>query len=250
LGRSLERGQSRLEFVGSAEGRVTTNLASLTLGRVQMEFATSPEAGLVNEQVFKSRFKQGDLDGNGYLENMEATRIGLNPAMFTLLDVDKNGKVFEEEYVGVFVPLTQLEQGRVQLDIADRGRDLFRILDTSGDGRLGPREFLAAVDRMSHWDTNNDERVAQNELPQQFAFSIGRGSLNPTGRATVAFSPARAGVPVRPQQADGPAWFTKMDRNGDGDVSQREFLGPADVFTRLDKDANGLLDASEAAEKE
>ncbi len=37
-----------------------------------------------------------------------------------------------------------------------------------------------------------------------------------------------------------------MDRNGDGDISQREFLGPPELFARLDADANGLLDAREA----
>jgi hypothetical protein len=37
-----------------------------------------------------------------------------------------------------------------------------------------------------------------------------------------------------------------MDRNDDGEVSPREFIGPADAFKRLDKDGNGVLDAKEA----
>jgi hypothetical protein len=37
-----------------------------------------------------------------------------------------------------------------------------------------------------------------------------------------------------------------MDRNRDGDVSSREFLGPAEVFRRLGTDADGLLTAEEA----
>jgi hypothetical protein len=38
-----------------------------------------------------------------------------------------------------------------------------------------------------------------------------------------------------------------MDRNQDGDVSWREFLGPADTFVRLDSNGDTLIDADEAA---
>ena len=37
-----------------------------------------------------------------------------------------------------------------------------------------------------------------------------------------------------------------MDRNHDGDVSRREFLGPRDQFDRLDRDKDGLIDPDEA----
>jgi hypothetical protein len=38
-----------------------------------------------------------------------------------------------------------------------------------------------------------------------------------------------------------------MDRNGDGLVARREFLGPLADFTRLDADQNGYLAVDEAA---
>jgi hypothetical protein len=37
-----------------------------------------------------------------------------------------------------------------------------------------------------------------------------------------------------------------MDRNGDGDVSPREFLGTQEDFRRIDEDGDGLIDAREA----
>ena len=38
-----------------------------------------------------------------------------------------------------------------------------------------------------------------------------------------------------------------MDRNSDGDISRREFLGPRADFERLDGNHDGLIDAEEAA---
>ena len=48
----------------------------------------------------------------------------------------------------------------------------------------------------------------------------------------------------------GPEWFTRMDRNGDGDLSLKEFLGTGSDFKNLDANGDGFLEAKEAtAEK-
>jgi hypothetical protein len=41
-------------------------------------------------------------------------------------------------------------------------------------------------------------------------------------------------------------WFKKMDRNRDGDVSRREFLGTDEQFRQLDTDGDGLVSVEEA----
>ena len=38
-----------------------------------------------------------------------------------------------------------------------------------------------------------------------------------------------------------------MDANGDGDVSQNEFVGPIDVFDRIDTDSDGFLSRDEVS---
>jgi Ca2+-binding EF-hand superfamily protein len=54
---------------------------------------------------------------------------------------------------------------------------------------------------------------------------------------------------VQPGPANAPAWFFKMDRNRDGEVSRREFPGPRAAFDRLDADRDGAIDAAEARSK-
>ena len=44
----------------------------------------------------------------------------------------------------------------------------------------------------------------------------------------------------------GPSWFQRMDRNADGDVSSREFLGKLALFKRLDRNGDRLISAQEA----
>ena len=58
------------------------------------------------------------------------------------------------------------------------------------------------------------------------------------GTVGVDSQPARAPV--------GPLWFQRMDRNQDGDLTWKEFLGPRRVFEELDTDHDGLIDAKEA----
>jgi hypothetical protein len=41
-------------------------------------------------------------------------------------------------------------------------------------------------------------------------------------------------------------WFRKMDRNADGDVSFREFLGAREEFDRIDADGDELISVEEA----
>jgi hypothetical protein len=38
-----------------------------------------------------------------------------------------------------------------------------------------------------------------------------------------------------------------MDRNGDGVISPREFLGPPEVFRELDTNGDGVISPQEAA---
>jgi hypothetical protein len=49
---------------------------------------------------------------------------------------------------------------------------------------------------------------------------------------------------------EAPAWFTRMDRNKDNDLTRAEFPGTDEQFLSLDADQDGLVSGQEAVEFE
>ena len=136
-------------------------------------------------------------------------------------------------------------QIQVVLSIAADSRTLFEVMDQDYDQRLTMREFAGFSDRIKPLDTNRDGILDANEMSQKYrlVFSLGKPRVF---RQQMA-GPQTSGVPAprATPNTDGPAWFRKMDRNQDGDLSWREFLGKREVFQRLDLDQDGLVTAQE-----
>ena len=121
------------------------------------------------------------------------------------------------------------------------------MLDASNDGRLSVRELRSARARLARFDQNDDGVVLSDEIPARYQLTVlsGQTTYNP-----VQGSGFGQGVGYRlatsPPASHGPVWFRKMDRNLDGDVSRREFLGPPGHFGNIDTDGDGLIDLTEA----
>src|SRR5262249_17049358 len=128
------------------------------------------------------------------------------------------------------------------LTITNNGRGMFAILDANGDGKLGLRELRTAWSRLAPYDRKRQGSIGKNDIPLQFQINVGSNFFGHLGPA-----PFYGGTqPVRSAPGKGPLWFRKMDLNGDGDVSPREFLGTREDFKRIDTDGDGLISASEA----
>ena len=80
-----------------------------------------------------------------------------------------------------------------------------------------------------------------------FGLGVARLSSQLVQTPTRGSSRSAAYLPPADAPGEGPLWFRRMDRNRDGDVSWREFLGPSDRFVRIDADGDTLIDAAEAA---
>jgi len=77
--------------------------------------------------------------------------------------------------------------------------------------------------------------------------TLGRGGLSGLSTAIPAAVVRTMNTPAPTPTSAGPKWFLRMDRNRDGDISRREFLGSRAQFSRLDRDKDDLIDPSEAA---
>ncbi len=116
---------------------------------------------------------------------------------------------------------------------------LFSRLDSNHDGRLTVRELRRTAQGIRELDRNADGQLTVAELPELVHFGI---SLGPIVHQYIE----RFDVRTTSAEGSGIAWFRRMDRNRDGDLTWSEFLGNRDQFRSLDSDDDGLVSQNEA----
>ncbi len=234
---------------GAQVRRLADGDVEFAVGQVRLDIHvddgnTAAEAA---RRVVQQLFKAADANKDGYLEGKEQATI--NGPQFPLaglsetIDRDADGKIYVKELNAFADRQIEAARSRVVMTTDDQGRAIFGIVDLDRDRRLGAREVMRTVDRVMSWDGNGDGRVSPDEIPYHFQVTIARSGLPGLTGEGVGTSVPRS---MTATPAAGPDWFQKMDRNHDGDVSRREFLGPRDQFDRLDRDNDGLIDADEA----
>jgi Ca2+-binding EF-hand superfamily protein len=164
--------------------------------------------------------------------------------LFDFADRNGDGQVDSAEIEAALRVLEPLAACRVEIRFTDRGSGLFELLDRNEDNQLSPRELVEAVTVLRPF-ADASGLVGPKDLPRRFHVQT-----SSSGIPVVPIGPPRV-MPATPLPRPAttgkvPAWFTKMDRNGDGDVSLREFLGPLELFRKLDRDGDGLISPDEA----
>jgi Ca2+-binding EF-hand superfamily protein len=193
----------------------------LTEGKMK-EASTSARRQIVNH-----------FEGIGEAGEAEAPRPrrGGNLAWLTpIADRNKDGKLTRKEVDSWLELQEQIARGQVMITLLDGGSGLFELLDTNHDGALSVRELRCAWERVREAGLIANGEFNRSRCPHTLLAAISWGY------------PQTFGIDMK----RGPAWFQAMDRNGDGDVSRREFTGPPEVFDKLDLNKDGLIDAEEA----
>jgi Ca2+-binding EF-hand superfamily protein len=229
--------------------RLSPSDIDIALDEIHLELHAESGDRTVEEarQALQDQFKVADANANNYVEKAEATKAqSALAALFPLIDMDGDGNLYPRELDAFLDRQAVAARSRMSLATADQGRAIFAILDLNRDGQLGLREIRGAPARVMSWDQNRDGRISSDEIPHHYQFTVGRGQVALPG---VAYSRPHLVVTASTtgSEAAGPSWFRKMDRNRDGDVSRREFFGPVSAFDCLDRDHDGLIDATEAA---
>jgi Ca2+-binding EF-hand superfamily protein len=184
-------------------------------------------------------FRSLDTNANGYLEKGELFRPPFTHVpLLRLADRDGDGRVSKKEFVA-FAEMQQKVQGSLTfVGVQSLGQSLFRLLDSDCDGRLGQRELHDAWKQMTLWDVSGTRTFRRDTLPQHFRITMAHGVLEPGNFGLIRQR--------EPERTRGPLWFRKMDRNGDGDVSRKEWLGSREQFAAIDTDGDGLISVEEA----
>jgi Ca2+-binding EF-hand superfamily protein len=191
------------------------------------------------------QFVAVDRKKKGYVEQADVERSGLLAGLFKVADRDGDGKLTRSELEAFLDLQSKAVTSCAVLSFADHGRMLFDVLDTNRDGRLGLRELRAAWTRLAAWDRKGQGYVTRDDMPQRYQLVVSQGQPN-SGAGRRGNEANLMFLYAKPPPPRGPLWFRKMDRNGDGDVSLREFLGTPEDFKRIDTDGDGLIDAQEA----
>ncbi|MEO2031101.1 MAG: hypothetical protein ABGZ35_03345 [Planctomycetaceae bacterium] len=168
---------------------------------------------------------------------------------FTRADIDEDDQLSRDELVAWIETDTIAQQSQIEISVKQDGKTLFSLLDRNLDRRLAQRELQEGRAVLEQYDVNDDGQLAESELGTSYVLQIGLGkpawqrqgaqSMNMEMASTDAILP---GI----ESLSGPQWFRRMDRNQDGDLSRREFLGTRSQFDQLDGDGDSLIGADEA----
>jgi Ca2+-binding EF-hand superfamily protein len=223
----------------AAGGSAPPGAAGLTFAAGDVRLELRIDRGKLADQSAEAR-KRGVADFARYDANADAAleprELGDPRAqhlrqIVSIADRDGDGKLSGKEFAAWLDLQERVAKAHVLLTVLDLGCGLFEELDADHDGSLSIRELRTAWRRLNAAGCVVDHRFARARIPRHLLATLSHGlPLTALGTA-----PRR-----------GPDWFQAMDRNGDGDVSRREFIGTDDVFDRFDRDQDGLVSAEEA----
>lgn len=194
-------------------------------------------------QNASTTFNAIDVDANGYLDREEiAEHQRFARYLFDAMDRDEDGRVFAEEMMTYVEEYTRPASTTCQVTLLDTGNGFFQLLDANADGRISIRELRSAEESLRAV-AKGDNEINPSRLKKSYRIEIQRGGIGLFGRVDRPSAETPAALLKPPS---GPIWFQRMDRNGDGDLTWDEFLGPRHVFHKIDADQDDLISESEA----
>ncbi len=223
------------------------DFATFSFGDTQLALALrtfDPLGAAVTDA--RQQFNRLDADQNGYLDRDELKEnVRFQRGLFEALDTDGDDKIFWPEMEAYVRGRAEVAATRCDVVLHDLGHGYFEALDRNHDGRLGLREIRVGPDTLRGLRKPGQSLLRPTDPPRRLHLEVVRGSFQLFGTGAAGESTVPR-VVAQPRAPVGPVWFQRMDRNIDGDLTWKEFLGPRHVFEELDTDHDGLIDPKEA----
>jgi Ca2+-binding EF-hand superfamily protein len=240
-------------YAGPADTEISIEVPGVRLDLRAPQVVSSNKTANAFRNGYLNRFRNADQDGNGYIDMNESNFDPVFRELFSFFDRDGDGKIFEKELIAALDEAEEIvlaaSTGIASIELNENGRGLFGAIDINSDGKLSIPELRAMPQLVERFAANKEVGLAPVEVPRRFeaSFSHGISMIRQTFAPVQRFD----GMTGQPRAQTGPLWFQKMDRNRDGYVSRREFLGTDEQFRKLDLDGDGFisLEEAEAAEK-
>ena len=260
----IEAKEERAEVLSKADktpvkvDKTPSGDISLRLGDLSVQIRRSDVGGVfVNatrlRQIYLQTYKAADKGNKGFVTAEDVKnpdpRGAFLSQIFTVADRNGDGQLTEKELTDYLDLVEGIPMCLTGLTVTEQGSGLFEMLDADGDGRLSIREMRNAAQRLAELDREGKGFIARADIPRQVIVALSSGPPGfgnvrlavPVGGRGVGADPR---VPAKP--ARGPLWFRKMDLNGDGDISPKEWLGTPEEFKLIDEDGDGLISVEEA----
>lgn len=229
---------SQFRNAGQSVGILTlgTQTIHFNVDQFRLDVATARAAGQDQLGAFpvsnREYFTEKDIAGPNY----QPLRV-----LFDTIDQNADGRVSRDEF-GQF---QQLQNSFMSLPLALVHRaqtpSMFQLMDENRDFRLSQREVRKGWDKLRALETTDPNLVTRNVLKPDGAIRLGRAidllALQSTQEYPLQTTPRREVV--------FPAWFQKLDKNGDGELSPREFPGTTNEFRDWDRNGDGGITPDE-----
>lgn len=226
-----------------------------------------------SRSLFDHLLRIGDKDKNGELTEREFTE-GVKPPERRPAPGSPGRGEDRPEPGRMFQRWDRNGDGKLTLEeLPDPARERLKpLFDRLGKSEISREEFIRARERarpegglpgnaaelLKRADRNGDGKLTLDEVPEMLRPRL-REHLEKSGKGPDAalsldevrnlIERARADGPIERMRdrADGrgPAFFRKLDSNGDGKLNKDELQNAARLFDELDSDKDGSLDLRE-----